>query len=388
MANPGRRVFPARTTNPSETWQVDAAPLQMWLPTGSGTPSRAWVAVCASVESGRSESSDPAPREKLSAMIEEVLSRSGWRWRAHPARIQVSDIALAGVVERLAEPYGVTVEVRDDLPVAGRVMKEVVAESSYNDDRPGALTGQGVTVERLAAFARAAVAVHGAPCWRWLGREDLVRIEAPEVEEDLRYFNITRRAPPWASEILFFPSAKDFEGFLTGDFDEAAGKGLWTVSFETVEDAPPEDLEIWDRHGLPWIDGQICPSVSLLGLHQAARPDSRRLAFVEGLLRALALTSRGELDSGRWEKWVETADGPARYVLSLAEHQAAREDRVARPAFKWQAVEMSPEELLAKLTALTRQAEEDPNAFVLSGEALDRQLDRFNRRKKRRKRRR
>ena len=68
MANPGRRMFPARSTHPSETWQVDAAPLQMWLPAeNGGRPSRAWVAVCASVESGRSEASDPAPREKLAA---------------------------------------------------------------------------------------------------------------------------------------------------------------------------------------------------------------------------------------------------------------------------------------------------------------------------------
>jgi hypothetical protein len=390
MASPGRRIFPARSADPSETWQVDAAPLPVWLPSESGTPSRAWVAVCASVESGRSESSDPGPREKLTALIEEVLSRAGWRWRAHPARIQVNDVALAGVVERLAEPYGVTVEVRDDLPAVRRVMKEVVAATSYDDDRPGALTGEGVTVERLAAFARAAVAIHAAPCWRWLGREDLVRIEAPEVEEALRCFSMTRRAPPWASEILFFPDAKAFNGFLTGDFDEAAEQGLWTVSFETLEDAPPEDLEIWDRHGLPWIDGRICPVVSLLGFHRADRPDSRRLAFIEGLLTALAFTSRGELDSGRWEKWVETSDGPVRYVLSVADLKGVREDRVSQPAFQWKPVEMAPEALLAKLTALACQAGEDPNAFVLAGEALDRQLDRWNqqKRKKRKKRRR
>ena len=85
---------------------------------------------------------------------------------------------------------------------------------------------------------------------------------------------------------------------------------------------------------------------------------------------------------------METADGPVRYVLSLTEHQDAREDRVSQPAFQWKSVEMAPEELLAKLTALTHQAAEDPNAFFLSGEALDRQLDRWDRRKKRRKRRR
>lgn len=391
---PGRRMFPARSADPAEAWQVDAAPLRIWLPSETGTPSRAWVVVCAGVESGRSESSDPGPREKLAAMIEEVLSRAGWRWRAHPARIEVSDVALAGVVERLAEPHGVAVEVLDDLPAAGRVMEEAVAALSYDDARPGALTGAGVTVERLAAFARAAVAFHAAPCWRRLGREDMVRIEAPEapatpaLEDGFRCFNLTRRPPPWASEVLFFSGPEAFEHFLTGDFDEAAEKGLWTLSFETLEDAPPEDLEVWDRHGLPWVDGELCPVVALLGFRRSDRPDSRQLAFIEGLLRALTVTSPREVGSGRWEKWVETADGPVRYVLSLAARGEAREERASPPAFHWQATEHSPEEFLGRFNELARQASEDPIAFFLSGEALERQLDRFNRRKKRRKRRR
>lgn len=391
MANPGRRMFPARSTNPSETWQVDAAPLQMWLPAeNGGRPSRAWVAVCASVESGRSEASDPAPREKLAAMVEEALSRAGWRWRAQPARIQVTDVALAGVVERLAEPQGIAVEVKDDVSVAGRVMREVAANFILGDDRAGALTGQGVTIERLAAFAWAAVEMHEAPCWSWLGRGDLIQVESPETEEALRCFTLTRRKPPWASEILFFPGAKAFEEFLTGNFDDAAEMGLWTVSFETLEDAPPEDLEAWDRHGLPWIDGQLCPVPALLGFNRADRPDSRQLAFFEGLMTALAYTSREELDSGRWEKWVESADGPVRYELSLAAHVDLEEDRVSSSAFKWQEVELAPQEFIARFNELTRQVVEDPNAFFLSGEALDRQLGRWNRekKKKRKKRRR
>ena len=388
MVKPSRRMFPARSVDPSETWQVDAAPLQIWLPVEGGAPSRAWVVVCASVESGRSEASDPGPREKLAAMIEEVLSRAGWRWRAQPARIQVSDVALAGVVERLAEPHGVKVEMRDDLPVAGRVMKEAVEALSYDDARPGALTGEGVTVERLAAFARAAAAFYEAPCWRWLGREDMLQVEAPEVEEAFRCFNMTRRPPPFASEVLFYPSPRAFGSFLSGDFDEAAERGLWTVSFETVEDAPPDDLEVWERHGLPWIEGGLYPVVALLGFQRSDRPDSRQLAFLEGLLTALRFTSLREVESGRWEKWVETSDGPVRYVLSVERPEETREEQVPHPAFQWQAGELSPEEFLTRFDELSRQAGEDPNAFFLAGEALERQLDRWTRRKKRRRRRR
>jgi hypothetical protein len=388
VVNPGRRMFPARSVDPSETWQVDAAPLPRWLPSESGIPSRAWVVVCASVESGRSESSDPGPREKLAAMVAEVLSRAGWRWRAHPARIQVSDIALAGLVERLAQPQGVAVEVRDDLPAAGRVMKEAVAALSYDDDRPGALTGEGVTVERLAAFARAAAAFHDAPCWRWLGREDRIEVESPRTEEAFRCFNMTRRPPPFASELLFFSSPRAFDDFLAGDFEDAAENGLWTVSFETLEDAPPEDLEVWDRHGLPWIDGELCPVAALLGFQRSDRPNSRQLAFLEGLMTALRFTSLREVESSRWEKWVETSDGPLRYVLSLEEREGGREEQVPHPAFQWQAVELPPGDLLTRFNELARQAGEDPNAFFLSGEALERQLDRWNRRKKRRRRRR
>jgi tetratricopeptide (TPR) repeat protein len=49
------------------------------------------------------------------------------------------------------------------------------------------------------------------------------------------------------------------------------------------------------------------------------RPDARQLAFFEGVLAALAATAETDLDAGRWEKQVETAEGPVRFVLSLPE---------------------------------------------------------------------
>ncbi|NIA22542.1 MAG: hypothetical protein GWP05_11405 [Anaerolineaceae bacterium] len=51
--------------------------------------------------------------------------------------------------------------------------------------------------------------------------------------------------------------------------------------------------------------------------HEPHRADAATLAYVEGLMRALATTTEEEFDTGRWTKHVETFDGPVDYVLSL-----------------------------------------------------------------------
>jgi tetratricopeptide (TPR) repeat protein len=47
------------------------------------------------------------------------------------------------------------------------------------------------------------------------------------------------------------------------------------------------------------------------------RPDARELTYAEAMFRALAETTEDELDAGRWQKRVETFDGPFALTLTL-----------------------------------------------------------------------
>lgn len=88
------------------------------------------------------------------------------------------------------------------------------------------------------------------------------------------------------------------------------------MSFEDPEGVPPADLDVWERNGFPTAGDGLLPMAARLG-RVLERPDARILAFFEGLLSALAETTEEEIDSGRWEKKVETARGPLCVRLAL-----------------------------------------------------------------------
>lgn len=163
MAEPSRRIFPTLKSRPSETWQVGAVRLPAWFPRDDGDPFRAWIALCLNRDSGMIMVSDPGPGEELSSLLESAVSRAGRKWRSRPARVEVADVAWARDLDALLSPYGVAVEVQPELPelsgILANLQQRMVPET---DLRPGPLTGDGVTLERLAAFATRRTPW---PCW-------------------------------------------------------------------------------------------------------------------------------------------------------------------------------------------------------------------------------
>jgi tetratricopeptide (TPR) repeat protein len=255
-------------------------------------------------------------------MLDQVLALAARRWRTRPARVRVADAELARLLEPRLAPQEVPVEVAEllDLP---EIVESLVAGMVPPDPRPGPLTGDGVTVERLRSFARAAADFYDSSCWRHLSNEDLVQVEAPEIpsiEEASRYFIIHRQASLPAG-LWFLPDRQDFEALMSGAIERfvAGRKGYWTIGFDRPWSAPPEDVDLWERHGLPWAGEDRCPVAGFTGQEGVERPDARQLAFFEGVLAALAATAETDLDAGRWEKQVETAEGPVSFILSLPE---------------------------------------------------------------------
>jgi tetratricopeptide (TPR) repeat protein len=140
---------------------------------------------------------------------------------------------------------------------------------------------------------------------------------------------------------MFFPEIRDFEMLMDREADEmlAAGKGLWSLELAPVWAAPPSDLDLWERYDLPWVENNRCPVACLLGPGDAERPDRRQLAFLEGLLAALAATAEEEIDTGRWCKRVATSEGPMDFVLSLPGLLEPEEARPVESIFSWRVSE-------------------------------------------------
>ena len=168
-------------------------------------------------------------------------------------------------------------------------------------------------LERLAAFARAAAGFLEASGWRHLNHEDRVRIEAPDFEAELRCFSLLHHGAKPAPVLSFFSEAEE-EPFpdpeLDDDYDEDdydededgeeenAEEAGWTVALLKPWAAPPADVDLWEKHGLPWAGDRSIPVAGRWqgGIFQ--RPDYQQLALFEGLFAALTALAEGDLDTG------------------------------------------------------------------------------------------
>ena len=118
----------------------------------------------------------------------------------------------------------------------------------------------------------------------------------------------------------FFSSRKRYRDMMAGVEPQIlfAQGSEWAIYLSPAWEMPMRDLLEWDWHQLPVAAPTAYPVAIRLDVTRAPlRPDAGRLAYFEGLLRALAETSETQMDSGRWSHEVLTADGPATYVLSL-----------------------------------------------------------------------
>ncbi len=119
-----------------------------------------------------------------------------------------------------------------------------------------------------------------------------------------------------------YPNRKAYEKLMqagkSGDIGPDAYSGLTHLSFDSEENASPDDIEIWEKHRLPLAGPDAYPSVDrYLSRGQSRSPSPQEMNFLEGLMRTLAKTSEEEIDQGRWQKVIDTHDGPVQYSLSI-----------------------------------------------------------------------
>jgi tetratricopeptide (TPR) repeat protein len=316
MESSGNLVFAGVAGVPFETWELGAVRINSWIPASGGEPYRPWTVLCRSAETGQLLASDVGRAESLPEMVGAALSRAAAKWRRRPARVEVADAELAGILEGLLAGTGVSVALAAELPELRSLLQELAYEMEGDDPTPSPLTGAGVTLTRLAAFAEAAAELLASD-FSLLSGDDLVHVEAPEVEPGLRWFILGSRSYRPVPGLLFFPSPEGFEELIDGEIDGLVASGHWSVEIERPWRMPLDDLDLWERHGLPWAGEGLAPVARFFDTDEVRRPDARQLAFLEGLMRALARTAEEDLDAGRWQVEVQTFLGPLSLTLSL-----------------------------------------------------------------------
>ncbi|HEX3127402.1 MAG TPA: hypothetical protein VH394_08735 [Thermoanaerobaculia bacterium] len=286
-----------------ETWQVARFPLPIWVePDDEGPPFRPWCVVGLRpqdelfVENADDKVDEPPPAERVAEALVEASTQAGHL----PRRLLVAEDGLAEDLRQHLAGLRIEVEQVGRLPQLGEVLDTRV-QPFFKDD-PGFLAGEGVTLEQVASFAEAAASFARAEPWRHLGEMDRIEIESPDVG-------------PMPSALVLGSAGMEHGVVFLPETEEAGSEEPWLMVYMPPWEIPVQDLYTWERHGLALAGENRYPRVSNPG--GSVRPGPGLLARFEAFLRAIAVTTEDEMDSGRWDKTVETGRGPVRMILSL-----------------------------------------------------------------------
>ena len=306
-----------------ETWQGKAFRMPNWVENeDTGKPYRPWSVGWLSLKTRAFSADESGSRAR--ADHETILGRlaefacdaelAGYR----PAKVQVADRSLAEYLSGMLEEADIEVETREKLFLFDEMLEQMIEETSDHVVVPAALDSKGVTVEMMRSFADAADVFYRRAPWDMLSGGDLIEIEEPAVDNELRWVVVLGSGGDTMG--LGFHGSRDELDivFETGDIESFAQEPRWFVVFCPVVSLPLSDADLWEDEKLPVAGDDAYPlPIRFSANGKSRRPKPDVLAFFEGLLRTLATTSEDEADQGRWSKTVDTAAGPQRFTLSL-----------------------------------------------------------------------
>jgi tetratricopeptide (TPR) repeat protein len=305
----------------NDTWQGGLVRMPTWVEDPDGTPYRPWGGVWVSLETGLVDVKAGESDTRDAALGLDALLELGLKFaKTRPAAIEVADPALGEDIARALGDPELQVIVVPRLDEVKATLDRMAAETD-GEPPPAALDREGVTVERMRAFAAAARDFYAAAPWRHLSDEDLIHVEAPRVGQAFRHVVVLGRAGRTFG-LGFFRSEGDFDQLQDAPDPEAflEDGDCWAVTFDPPWNTPFSDLDLWEEHALPLAETFAFPMASWLGASgEIRRPDARELGDIETILLALARTTEAEIDQGRWSHEVSAHDGPRRVTLAIPE---------------------------------------------------------------------
>jgi len=337
------KQLPQRST---EVWQGGLRKLPMWIDDPhdlEAAPYRPVGAFWTSVRTGLIHLALPNEGEPATLRLAlDALLEFGLKWakplEGRPARVEVDDPQLRDALADALAPLNTAVVLVEDLPRVTAALRDFEAHSSGGRRLPGALEATGVTPARLRAFADAAARFYASRPWDHLANDDLLIVEAPPVPRDMTHLCVLGHGGQQFG-LSFFETRRAFERIF-GDGPDALRprERAHGVTFGPIDDLPFGDVDAWEAHGLPVAGPDAYPLAADMRLDGTfLRFEAPALTHLEALLRALADTTEEELDAGRWQRRVETFDGPITMTLRLpllleAERGDRDTSRAVRPA--------------------------------------------------------
>lgn len=306
-----------------ETWQGGFVRSPLCHDESSNVPVRILIPAWISLRTNQHSPSEPLPSNEAGvAQLEKVLlsfaaDTAGYR----PGKLEVNDSGAAEALAAALADGGTIVEYHQRLSALINAEETMANLITPKQVAPSLLEAKGTTIERVRAFAEAARLCYEARPWVNIADIDLVEIESPRIAHEFRFASVQGGALKQYG-LIFFASRDEFWRMMgpPGTWEDGdKGDEWWYLDFLHFTRIPIVDLDLWIEHRLPVAAPTAYPVAGCLrrGRGLRKRPGPKALTWMEGLLRAIAATTEEELDSGRWQKCVETFDGTIEYRLSL-----------------------------------------------------------------------
>ena len=316
----------------ADTWQGGLFRLPMWIQENEdAAPYRPTGAFWRSVSTGLIWCLvEPQPRTANADLALRALLEFGQKHEdalmGRPARIEVPNARFADELRHLLDDRDTTVAVIENLPDVDDALRQFAEYESGPLPR-GLMDTPGVTPEHVRRFAAAAAGFYGAEPWEALEPGDLIAIDLPGLDVEMRHLVVTGSTRD-SRGVMFFTAQGQFERFMSQPPTSGRKPRMWMIAFDRIDSLPFADVDAWEDLQLPVTADDAYPRPGLTlpdGL--LGRPNPTQLAHLEAILRALATTTDDEFDSGEWTKPVDTVEGPMAVRLSLPRllQQMARE---------------------------------------------------------------
>ena len=258
------------------------------------------------------------PQEEYLSLVIDTLRKLPGKIGGLPKQIQLRDPRLARELRHALDQCPIEVVVRESLPTLDEAISSLMDFGAIRGRRkphPGLLDVPAMELDHVIDFAEAAKAFYEARPWQYLIDDDLIEIHEPAGPKGTRYTQVLGAAGQTFG-LGFVGKIADHEAIRAGGGIPRGG--AWSMLFSDIDNIPFADGELWERQNLPVADNEAYPSFGKYTKSKGfSHPDPEQLAWAEGLLRSLAATTEAELDSGRWEKTVETSSGEMKFRFSL-----------------------------------------------------------------------
>jgi tetratricopeptide (TPR) repeat protein len=207
------------------------------------------------------------------------------------------------------------------------------AEKHFAESLGGAkvrslLTAPDIDDALLERFATAAAALYRAAPWRYLGDQDYLVAEGSSHPRTMGCVSVLGAAKQ-TEGLSFFASPKELVGLSEDASRTAKTLTGGSVTFDPLSDMPVDDAARWVARDWPVSPGRLYPLCFFFDRGKMRGPTAEELTHVIDWMEALALTSESEIDSGRWDKTLDSF-GP-RLVITLPNLLRPATDPESRP---------------------------------------------------------